>query len=77
MLTKLRSIGVAVNVGSMHGGSTNDLLFLPADRESTIGLTWHLSTINNFAWHPYLRYWHAEFGSVAEDTRQGVCCANT
>jgi len=57
LLTELRPIGVAVNVDSMHGGSTNDLLFLPADRESATGVTWHVSTINDLAWHPYLLYW--------------------
>ncbi len=54
LLTKFRSIGVAVNVNRMHRGSPNHFFLLAADREGATGLTWHLSTINDPAWHPFL-----------------------
>ena len=59
LLTKLRSIDVAVNVDSMHGGSADYLFLLAADRESTTGLTRHLSAIDTFPWHLALPYWNA------------------
>jgi hypothetical protein len=49
LVAKLSAIDVAVDVDGMYGGSANDFFFLPADGESAIGLTRHLSTIDNLA----------------------------